>query len=28
VLDWSRIITTALTVVGVWLIFRAIFRRR
>ena len=28
VLDWTRIITTALTVVGVWLIFRAIFRRR
>jgi hypothetical protein len=28
VLDWSRIATMALTVVGIWLIFRAIFRRR
>lgn len=28
VLDWSRIITTALTVFGVWMVFRTIFRRR
>jgi uncharacterized spore protein YtfJ len=28
VLDWSRIITTALTVFGIWMVFRTIFRRR
>jgi uncharacterized spore protein YtfJ len=28
ILDWSRIVTTALTVFGVWMIFRTIFRRR
>ncbi|HEY5624942.1 MAG TPA: spore germination protein GerW family protein [Dehalococcoidia bacterium] len=27
VLDWTRIITTGLTVLGVWMVFRAIFRR-
>lgn len=26
--DWTRIITTALTVFGVWMVIRAIFRRR
>jgi uncharacterized spore protein YtfJ len=28
ILDWTRIITTGLTVFGVWMIFRTIFRRR
>jgi uncharacterized spore protein YtfJ len=28
VLDWSRIITTSLTVFGVWMVFRTIFRRK
>ena len=28
ILDWTRIITTALTVFGVWMVFRTIFRRR
>jgi uncharacterized spore protein YtfJ len=28
ILDWTRIITTALTVVGIWAVFRTIFRRR
>jgi uncharacterized spore protein YtfJ len=27
ILDWSRIVTTALTVFGVWMVFRTIFRR-
>lgn len=28
ILDWTRIITTGITALGVWLVFRAIFRRR
>ncbi|HUF53862.1 MAG TPA: spore germination protein GerW family protein [Dehalococcoidia bacterium] len=28
VIDWSRVITTGLTVFGVWMIFRTIFRRK
>jgi uncharacterized spore protein YtfJ len=28
ILDWTRIITTGLTVAGAWMIFRTIFRRR
>lgn len=28
ILDWTRIITTGLTVFGVWMVFRTIFRRR
>ena len=28
ILDWTRIITTALTAFGVWMVFRTIFRRR
>jgi uncharacterized spore protein YtfJ len=28
IIDWTRIITTGLTAFGVWMIFRAIFRRR
>ncbi len=28
VLDWTRIITTGLTVFGIWMVFRTIFRRR
>jgi uncharacterized spore protein YtfJ len=28
ILDWSRIITTGLTVFGIWMVFRTIFRRR
>lgn len=28
ILDWSRIATTALTVFGVWMVVRTIFRRR
>lgn len=28
VIDWSRIITTGLTVFGVWMVFRTIFRRK
>ncbi len=28
VLDWTRIITTSLTVFGVWMALRTIFRRR
>ncbi len=28
ILDWTRIITTGLTVFGIWMVFRTIFRRR
>jgi uncharacterized spore protein YtfJ len=28
IIDWTRIATTALTVFGVWMVFRTIFRRR
>lgn len=28
VIDWTRVITTALTLAGAWMIVRAIFRRR
>ena len=28
VFDWTRILTTALTVFGVWMVFRQIFRKR
>lgn len=28
VLDWTRIITTSLTVFGVWMVLRTVFRRR
>jgi uncharacterized spore protein YtfJ len=28
IIDWTRIITTALTAFGAWMIFRTIFRRR
>jgi uncharacterized spore protein YtfJ len=28
IMDWTRIITTGLTLFGVWMIIRAIFRRR
>ena len=28
IIDWTRIITTGLTVLGTWMVFRAIFRRR
>ena len=28
ILDWTRIITTGLTIFGVWMVFRTIFRRR
>lgn len=28
VIDWTRVITTGLTLFGVWMIFRSIFRRR
>ena len=28
VLDWTRIITTSLTVFGVWMALRTLFRRR
>jgi uncharacterized spore protein YtfJ len=28
ILDWTRIVTTAVTLLGVWMIFRTIFRRR
>ncbi len=28
IFDWTRIITTGLTVFGVWMVFRTIFRRR
>lgn len=28
ILDWTRIITTGLTVFGVWMVFRTMFRRR
>jgi len=27
IIDWTRIITTGLTVLGTWMVFRAIFRR-
>jgi uncharacterized spore protein YtfJ len=28
ILDWTRIITTGMTVLGIWMVFRTIFRRR
>jgi len=28
IIDWTRIITTGLTVFGIWMVFRTIFRRR
>jgi uncharacterized spore protein YtfJ len=28
ILDWTRIVTTAVTAFGAWMVFRAIFRRR
>ena len=28
IIDWTRIITTALTAFGIWMVFRTIFRRR
>ena len=28
IIDWTRIITTSLTVFGIWMVFRTIFRRR
>lgn len=28
IIDWTRIVTTAITAAGVWMVFRAIFRRR
>jgi uncharacterized spore protein YtfJ len=28
IFDWTRIVTTGLTVFGVWMVFRTIFRRR
>jgi uncharacterized spore protein YtfJ len=28
VIDWTRIATTALTVFGIWMVFRTVFRRR
>jgi uncharacterized spore protein YtfJ len=28
IVDWTRIITTALTAFGIWMVFRTIFRRR
>ncbi|MEX0684090.1 MAG: spore germination protein GerW family protein [Dehalococcoidia bacterium] len=28
IFDWNRIVTTGLTVFGVWMVFRTIFRRR
>ncbi len=28
VFDWTRIVTTALTVFGIWMVFRTIFRKR
>jgi uncharacterized spore protein YtfJ len=28
IIDWTRVITTAITFFGIWMIFRTIFRRR
>jgi uncharacterized spore protein YtfJ len=28
IFDWTRIVTTGLTVFGIWMVFRTIFRRR
>jgi len=28
IFDWTRILTTGLTVFGIWMVFRTIFRRR